>query len=809
MSDQVINAPKGLPDPLAPDSEKKTNSYGLKYAYVIAQEWFGDGGMITGSCNYLNRRDKIRSNRLLVRGEDDLEYYKGQHKRNQNDLDYLNLDWEQINVPRKFCNIVSNGIGDDNYSLDVRAVDKYSVKLRKQKRDEYYKYMMAKPMLDKAKEVLNLDMMPKGFIPEDEEELNLQMEIKERLKPEIAEEITIDFVKRTNNWDFIEKEKNKDAVRVGLMVARCWTDPNDGVKVDYVDPEEYVHSYVKRNDFSDKYYEGVVDTITISDIKRESDYDEVTLRKIANLYGATNKVTLNCDTCPFTDLLNFRIHVLRFAFKTSKTIVYKKSMRKGQVVKMTRKDGNYNPPERADYGKVSKTLDTWYEGNFIIGSNYLYGYKECENLARDTMNKAMSPFITVATDIYENKLRSFLDDIAPLAKQMQKAHLKIQQLLSELKPDITEIDFDSLAHLGEGEGGTKRDNIELALSLLNVKGVVIKKRIDTGEGGIKDTKAVNVASTPQGSAIGVALNTWGHYYNLIRDVSGINPARDGSLAADALVGVNEMAQLASNTATKDIVDAAIYFNTKVCETISTRINLIYKSKDAVRLRELYNNAVGSHNVNALEAMADRHLHEFGFTLEMVPTQLDRQEFKEALTLALQEGSINVEDKIEAESIARSNMKQAKEYLKYRRRKNIKLKMEQEMALAANKSQNDSAAAQAAEQAKVQGYQAKKMIDLQYEGQLSKIKLNEAQVLKEMELPYEQQKFQQDVYLKKIDSFTKLTDDKMKEDRKDDRTKLQASQQSQLIDQRQKDKQPIDFQNMDDFTEFLNNNLSAL
>ena len=137
---------------------------------------------------------------------------------------------------------------------------------------------------------------------------------------------------------------------------------------------------------------------------------------------------------------------------------------------------------------------------------------------------------------------------------------------------------------------------------------------------------------------------------------------------------------------------------------------------------------------------------------------------------------------------------------YHRRKRIKQRQEEQMMLAENKSKNDSMAAQSKIQAEAMAYQGKKQVDLQYESQLAQIEIMKHKALKELEIPYADKEFEQDVYLKKIDAMASLSKEEFKEDRKDDRTKLQATQQSEIVDQRNKDKDPIDFENKNDFFE---------
>lgn len=790
-TEQLLN---GLPNPLAPDSVKEGKDYALLVAKTIEKEWF-NGGIIADKCEFVNRSLYVQNNRLIVRGDENVESYKEHLSRQKGDLDYLNLDWSLINISEKFCNIVSNGISPENYRIDIRANDRLSNQIKKDKTDTYKRNMVAMPLIKQAKEQLGIDLTPTGFIPEDDEELKLYMEIRERPKIEIAEEIIIDYVKKINNWQNIEESKNKDLVQVGVAVARVYTDPSKGVCVAYVDPENFGHSYIEKNDFSDAYYFFVVDTISISDLQRESEYDEITLRKIAESYGQANKKTLIYQSCPFTDILTIKVDVMRYCFKTSKTSVFKTILRNGKTVKVIKKDKNYNPPQgRSDYGKLTRTKDTWYEGNFIVGTEYIYNYKESENILRDEQNNALAPFIVRATGIYKNQLHSFLDNIKSIAKQMQYTHLKIQHLVAELKPDIIEIDEDLLVEIDTKTG--KKTVNQHTLNLLNVKGVIIKKRIDMGEMGIKEGAAARPSSIQQGSALAALLNIWAHYYNLIRDITGINPARDGSLPADALLGVNRMAQLASNTATKHIVDASVDFNKKVAEVISSRVHNIFASKDAAHLIKIYERAVGKQNIEAVEALKDRGLHDFGFTVEMIPTEQERQEFKEDLTLALQEGSIDVETKNEAQQIARTNVKLANQYLFYRRRKRIKEKQDEQAHAAQLQTQSNIQASQAATQNETQAYGMKIQMDLAKEAKLSQIKLAEAQALIQINQVKDIQEFKEEVYLKQLEVASAFNLNKFKEDAKDTRVDKQSTNQSKMIEQRQSNMPSIDFNNME-------------
>ena len=782
-------------DPLAPFEEKMTKEYGLRIAKFISGEWF-NGGVDAKNNAYQNRREYVRKKRLFVRGESNNEYFKQQFSKGDNDLDYINLDWTQVNWAEKFARIVSNGLSDEGYKLSVRSVDALSQIKRRNKEELYRSYMVNKALIQKFKDTLGVDMTPQIEIPEDEEEMEIFMEMKDRDGIEIAEEILVGYVTSTNDWDVLEAQLNKDLVEVGWIVLEVSSDKNNGVVVRYVDPENYIHSPVSRNDFSDKYYDGYLEDVTIADIQRDSNLSEVDLRKIALRFSAKNSMpySSNYSTCPIGDLLGHKITVLRFAYKTVKTIKYKTKKRNGKLIKASRKDDSFEINEGRDYGGLSKTLDTWVEGRYIVGTDYLYGYRECENIYSDVMNKAVSPFIAFAYDIYENRLRSFTDNIEAPARQLQKIHLKIQHLISELTPDLKEIDLDQLAELDDGKGGAKKEIWQTALEIMGVKGVVFKKRINMGDDGIKDQAAVRPFGTQQGSALTHLFNAWAHYYNLIRENTGVNPARDGTMSPDALVGVNQLAQLASNTVTRNIVDTKIMFELRLCEVISTRLHTIYNYKDGRLLQDLYTNVVSKYMLDAMEVMKDRHHHEFGFIFEMKPTTEEIREFNERLNMAIQEGTIDVEIVNEASNMAKSNIKTALRYLVYKRKKSIKQKQEEQMMMFKSKSENDAMAAQAKVEAEMLAYQEKKKTDLWFAQQMAEIEIMKNAAMSEAMLPEKDRQFREKAYLKQLEVEGMMEKERYREDRKDSRLDKQSSHQSKLVEQRKGNIPAIDFEN---------------
>lgn len=785
----------GIPDPLAPDNEKKDKSYGLKWAIAIQQEWF-NGGMIVDDCLFTERYNDFKSLRSYVRGESDLNKDKHHISREPDDLSLHNLDFTPINYAEKFTNKVVNGISSDYYRVDVRSIDRFSALQKKEKYNKHLTNMAANPMLKKAAQLGLPDVSEKGFVPEDEEELNLYTQIKERPLQEISEEILIDYAKKTNRFDYIKGKTDRDLVNLDMQVVEVFTDENNGVTPRYVDPENFVHSFVQENDFSDAFYFGYIDTITINELRRESGFDDNICRKIAKQYAGQNKINQlnsNFSNAKIEDLLDIKINVLRFTFKSDKEVVFKRYLdKRNRTKKVALRDENYSVPEGAEKSKLTRRFDTWYEGNYVVGSNeYIYDYQESEILAKDKMNKVLPRFIVQSTNIYRNKTRSFLKNIIPLCDQLQRIHLKTQHLIAELKPDMIEIDLDHIADLVGDSKGDPEKNIKKAISFLNVKGVVFKKRADLGEEGIKDGNSARPIPNQQGSALGALLNTWSFYYKQIEDITGVS-----AIKSDSLVGTNQMIQLSNNTATKHIVDASVMFDKRICETISSRIKGIFKFERLKHLRETLSDAIGSENIDALEGIENRSIHEFGFTIEMVPATEELNYLREDLGIAIQDGTIDVSDKTEIMAIGKNNMKQARQYMHFVRNRNLKQKTKEAQLNMQMQSENNIKSSQAKQQGELALYQQKKMIDLQYESKKSALDLQKQAQEMQLKEPLRQEEFRQDVYLEKIKGLTVINRDEAKEKAKDERLDTQSTQQSKLIEQRKKDTGAVDFTRAD-------------
>ena len=266
---------------------------------------------------------------------------------------------------------------------------------------------------------------------------------------------------------------------------------------------------------------------------------------------------------------------------------------------------------------------------------------------------------------------------------------------------------------------------------------------------------------------------------MIRDVTGLNEARDGSMPDQkSLVGLQKLAAANSNTATRHVLQAGVYLALKTAEAVSLRISDVLEYSNT---KNQFILSLGRFNVGTLNQVKELHLHDFGIFLELAPDEEEKQRLENNIQMAMQQQQIGLQDAIDIREV--KNLKLANQLLKVRQKK----KQDRDRAIQQEniKAQSDSnaQAAQAAAQAEMQKEQALAE---------SKISVNQAQLefdIKKMEreaqIKMQLMETEFDFNMKLKDSERQVIKDreKYKEDRKDERTRIQASQQSEMIQQR--------------------------
>ena len=371
---------------------------------------------------------------------------------------------------------------------------------------------------------------------------------------------------------------------------------------------------------------------------------------------------------------------------------------------------------------------------------------------------------------------------------IQLTHLKLQQVMSRMVPDGIYLDADGLAEIDLGNGTNY--NPQEALNMFFQTGSIIGRSF-TGDGDMNPGKVPiqEIQSGGGGNKMASLIQTYNYYLQMIRDVTGLNEAADGSMPDKySLVGVQKLAAANSNTATRHVLQAGLFLTSEVAECLSLRISDIIEYSET---KDAFMQAIGTHNMATLEEMSNLHLYDFGIFIELAPDEEQQAVLEQNIQVALAQQSIELEDAIDVREI--KNVKLANQVLKLRRKKKIEKdqKMQQENIQA--QSQANIQAQQAAAQMEMQKKQAEMQAELkmeQFKAQMDAQKLMQEAELKKQLMDHE---FQINMQLKQVEVDTHVAKETSKEDRKDERTRIQATQQSELIDQRNKQAPPKNFE----------------
>jgi hypothetical protein len=763
-----------------------SEEYGLQVSNAIEQEWF-DGGRVNNN-RYLANWNNFHQLRLYARGEQSIQKYKDELAIN-GDLSYLNIDWKPVPIIPKFIDIVVNGLSQKEYDIKAFAQDPESMKKRTSYAQAVLRDMYAKDLINKANSITGQDFfnspIPQDQLPETKEELDLHMQLSYKQSIEIAEEEAINNVLDFNKYDLTRRRLNYDLAVLGIACVKTSFNVSEGVKVDYVDPAYLVYSYTEDPNFEDVYYVGEVKAITIPELKKQFPYiSEEELYEIQQMPGNRQYIT------GWGNYDENTVQVLYFEYKTYMNQVFKIKHTDTGLEKVIQKTDDFNPPQNDNFERVSRTIEVLYTGAKILGTNKMLEWRMSENMTRpysDTTKVEMNYVIT-APRMYKGRIESLVSRITGFADMIQITHLKLQQVMSKMVPDGVYLDVDGLMEVDLGNG-TKYNPAE-ALNMYFQTGSIVGRSM-TQDGGLNPGKVpIQEISTGNGAnKIQMLIQTYQYYLQMIRDVTGLNEARDGSMPdKDTLVGLQKMAANASNTATRHILEASLYLTLRTCENISLRIADCLEFPLTAKVLE---ESITSYNVSTLREISKLNLHDFGIFLELEPDDEEKAMLEQNIQVALQSGMIDLDDAIDIRQVR--NLKLANQMLKFRK---AKKKEAEQAATMANIQAQAEANQQTAEKAalfEVQKQQALAQEKVSIEQAKSKFEIERMQVEAQLKQQLMEQEFQYNMQLAQTKAATTMNIASQGEDRRDQRVKLQGTLQSQHIDQRKNNTLPQDFE----------------
>tara|TARA_B100001093_G_scaffold519684_1_gene609842 strand:- start:270 stop:2681 length:2412 start_codon:yes stop_codon:yes gene_type:complete len=776
-----------FPDQVVPAEEKATLEYGLAVGRAIESEWFKNYRGGVNAPGYAVNFNEFHNLRLYARGEQPVQKYKDELAIN-GDLSYLNLDWKPVPVIAKFVDIVVNGISGRTYEINAFAQDPVCSRQRTDYATGLMTDIVAKDYLNSAQQILGVNAFNSenpDAAPQDKEELAIHLQMDFKQSVEVAEEEAINYILENNKYELTRRRLAYDLTVLGIAAVKTTFNQAEGVTVDYVDPAAMVYSYTDDPNFENLYYVGEVKSVSIPDIKKQfpqlTDEELETIQK----YPGNPEYLRNWNG-RYDDLT---VQVVYFEYKTYQDQVFKIKKNAFGLEKVLEKPDTFSPPETENFEVITRSIEVLYSGAKILGHPMMLEWKLARNMTRPTGDtvKVNMNYNICAPRLYKGRINSLVKRITGFADMIQLTHLKIQQVLSRTVPDGVFLDMDGLAEVDLGNG-TKYNPAE-ALNMYFQTGSIVGRSL-TQEGDPNRGKVpIQELQTGSGSAkISTLIQTYQYYLQMIRDVTGLNEARDGSTPdKNSLVGLQKLAAANSNTATRHILQAQLFLTVRTCENISLRV------ADALQYpltRQALENSISEYNVGTLDQLSKINIHDFGIFLQLEPDEEEKQQLEQNIQIALKTNSITLEDAIDIRNV--KNLALANQMLKYRRKKKAQADQQAAQANIQAQAQANAQTAEKAALAEMQKQQALAETQVQIEQAKSQFNINKIERESQMRKEEMELKFTYDMQLAQLDVGFRRDKEKQIEDRKDQRTRISGTQQSEMISQRKNDTPPTNF-----------------
>jgi len=560
-----------------------------------------------------------------------------------------------------------------------------------------------------------------------------------------------------------------------------------------------VYSYTEDPFFKDCFYWGEIKTLPLTElIKIDPTLTNEDLEKISKYsqswYDYYNVAQYYDNTLFFKDTCT----IMYFNYKTTKKMVYKKKILEGGGTRVIEKDDTFNPPvemmEEGRFEKMEKTIDVWYEGVMVMGTNIILKWEMCENMVRpkSSSQHAIPNYVACAPRMYKGVIESLVRRMIPFADLIQITHLKLQQVIARTVPDGVFIDADGLNEVDLGTGNAY--NPEEALRLYFQTGSVIGRSY-TQDGDFNNARVpiTQLTSNSGASKTQMLIANYNHYMDMLRAVTGLNEARDGSMPdPNSLVGVQKLAALNSNTATRHILEGGLYMYRSLAEALTYRVADILEYAD---FKDDFANKIGKYNVSILNDIRDLYIYDFGIFIEISPDEEQKAQLEANIQMALSKGDINLEDAIDIREI--KNIKLANQLLKMKRVKKQDREEKMEMQKQAMVAQQNLKSQQLAGEVAMQKIQMETQSKMQIKQAEVAFEIQKMQKEAEMKSQLMAEEFNYNIKLAQMQTGALMQREDKKESAKDKRIAIQNTQQSKLINQRKNNLPPMNFESNED------------
>ena len=783
---------KGFPDPLALSEHKAMQEYGMQFAKAIETQW-GSGS--DSQSTLKTKGDTFSRSRKYANGTQDTTPYKKlltSLDPNGSTGTLLNLDYTPVPILPKFAKIVVNNILSRNPQPNVEAIDPLSSSEKDREKKKIEAQVLAKKQLQQLKETTGMEINGEdpNQIPETLEEAEIFMGTNIKTDAEVAAQVGTMMTLEWNDFnDDILRRCVNDLVTCGMAVVKRNNDPNYGITTEYIDPAKFIHSHTEDPGMNDLIYSGHIKRMSIQELKRiagdqltEEEYAKVAAN-VASKNGNDSSAlshTFYSDTRGSMSYGydDYMVDVLDFEFKAVDCIHFEEKESRHGNTGFYYKGYSYKEKHGSVYDRTAHQMnvETIYGGSYILGCEYLFNYERKKNIPKNAhdISKAKMSYSAVAVNMQDMCPKSLVDSCIGFADMLQLTHLKIQQAIAKAKPDGLIIDIEGLENVQLGKGGELQP---LELHDIYEQTGVFYYRSKNPEGGFQNPPVREIGNSIRN--INELIGLYNHYLRLIRDATGINEVMDASTPkADSLVGVREQAMQASNNAIYNITNASMVLFKKVCSDIVKCLQILPQESVVYRV---YANAIGENNMQVLSSFNDLSMYNFGVKVVKEMETQDKQALEQMIQVSLGQQEIDLEDVLAIRDL--KDVNEAQRLLVVRRKKRQATRQQEQMAMQQQQQQAAMQAEQMRQQMEAQKIQAEAQIEMQKIQMKAQTEIEVSKITHEQRKEIEIIRAKATLGFKTEDQEFKEKLEVLKEDRKDDRVKKQAVQQSKLMSQR--------------------------
>lgn len=640
------NAVYKFPDEMVSNETKKGFEFAQKYGAAIWSEW---------DLKYPIRYTQIQTNRAYAKGEQNIDHCKKNIARNYIKEEFLHVDWsDKLNLLPVILRNFYNSVDMDELTPVVRAIDPDAVAIKDKRKSEKLKLFYAKDFIQQATELNGgQSPIPLDSIPQSKEQVDLEEQTAEPLKIETAEELVLEAVSRENYFHLIQREALEEAIETNYIIGKVETCPIDGIKLNLVKIENFIHGKTSNRHFSDCPYFGEVKNISVAEFKniaKESGlkFTDEEIRKLAN------KSTLD----ELND--NVEIKVLFYAFKTYFQNVYKKKVNKLtktiKVIDRTKDVGTeneYKPKGESDISeKVVDNYDVWFEGIMVLDTDKTIIKHQLVKNMPEHQGKILPPYI-----VFKPRHKSIVEELIPRINAIQELRYRILHFRNTLRGNITEIDPDMIANISLGNDKLSPKEV---LSMYFTMSLAFRKTKDEDGEPVNNNRPLQEMDSGIPRALIELTNQFITEVQLLNQSFGI-VQYDQAKPNPKTMGELELYRFSDNTSMRDYVNSLYQWSVNCYQSVSSRINDAFHWKN---VREKFIDIIGTDDVEVIEEFRkNRGNHYFGIYVDYIPNAEERTQIQQSVNQYVANGVLDPLDSLEITNI--KNRKRALAMLRLR------------------------------------------------------------------------------------------------------------------------------------------------